>query len=152
MAETQNPRAPHPVDIHVGHRVRVRRTLNGLSQTTLAEALGLTFQQLQKYESGANRVSASRLWAISNVLDVPIAWFFAGIDDGEDRLEEIETKRETLELVRNFNHCPPELRRPFQALLHQMAKQFGRNDRPGRAPGRPRRSASGSKNRQSVPK
>ena len=65
-------RNPNPVDVHVGNRVRMRRTLLGLSQSTLADALGLTFQQVQKYEKGTNRVSASRLHQISQVLDAPV--------------------------------------------------------------------------------
>ena len=71
---------PHPVDIHVGARIRMRRPLLGMSQEKLGEALVLTFQQVQKYESGANRVSASRLHEISRILDVPIAWFFEDMD------------------------------------------------------------------------
>ncbi len=67
---------PSPVDVHVGARLRVRRTLLGMTQTSLGEAIGLTFQQLQKYETGTNRVSASRLFDLSRVLDVPIAHFF----------------------------------------------------------------------------
>ena len=67
---------PRKIDIHVGQRVRQRRVLCGLSQTELANAIGLTFQQLQKYERGMNRISASKLWQISQVLDVPVQWFF----------------------------------------------------------------------------
>ncbi|HEX6978679.1 MAG TPA: helix-turn-helix transcriptional regulator [Alphaproteobacteria bacterium] len=67
---------PDPVDIHVGSRVRLRRTLLGLSQDKLARSIGVSFQQLQKYERGTNRISASRLFALSKVLGVPIAWFF----------------------------------------------------------------------------
>ncbi len=67
---------PSPVDVHVGSRLRKRRTLLGMSQTTLAEALGLTFQQVQKYERGANRISSSRLYDLARVLDVPIRYFF----------------------------------------------------------------------------
>jgi transcriptional regulator with XRE-family HTH domain len=67
---------PDPVDIHVGSRVRLRRTLLGLSQDKLARAIGVSFQQLQKYERGTNRISASRLFALSKVLGVGIAWFF----------------------------------------------------------------------------
>ena len=63
---------PNPIDVHVGHRIRLRRTLLGLSQEKLASLLGLTFQQVQKYERGMNRVGASRLWDISKVLEVPI--------------------------------------------------------------------------------
>ncbi|HIC80951.1 MAG TPA: XRE family transcriptional regulator, partial [Kiloniellaceae bacterium] len=67
---------PNPVDVHVGGRVRLRRTLLGMSQEKLGEAIGLTFQQVQKYERGANRVGASRLFDLSRVLDVPVGFFF----------------------------------------------------------------------------
>ncbi len=67
---------PHPVDVHVGARVRIRRTLLGMSQTTLGEAIGLTFQQVQKYERGMNRIGSSRLYDLSRVLDVPVEYFF----------------------------------------------------------------------------
>lgn len=68
--------APHPIDIHVGGRVKRRRRDQGMSQTELADALGLTFQQVQKYERGANRISASKLYEIAMALNVPVAWFF----------------------------------------------------------------------------
>lgn len=67
---------PNPVDIHVGNRIRLRRTLLGISQEQLAEALGITFQQVQKYERGMNRVGASRMWDISNILEVPVGFFY----------------------------------------------------------------------------
>ena len=69
------------VDIHVGKRIRLRRTLLGLSQEQLGAALNITFQQVQKYERGANRVSASRLWDISQIIDVPIGYFFEDMSD-----------------------------------------------------------------------
>ncbi len=69
-------RKPSPVDVHVSARVRMRRALLGMTQTTLGDALGLTFQQVQKYENGTNRISASRLYDLSRVLDVPIEHFF----------------------------------------------------------------------------
>lgn len=118
---TTPKKQPNPVDVHVGRRVRIRRVLCGLSQTALADELELTFQQLQKYESGANRTSASRLWQIAKILDVPVGWFFMGIDDDEDALEEFRTKRETLELVRNIGMCPPEVQRRFRSLLATIA-------------------------------
>ncbi len=68
---------PSPVDVHVGARLRRRRTLLGMSQTKLGEAVGLTFQQVQKYERGANRISASRLYDLSGMLEVPIEYFFS---------------------------------------------------------------------------
>ena len=110
---------PNPVDIHVGSRVRLRRTLLGLSQEKLGEAIGLTFQQIQKYERGANRVGASRLYALSRVLDVPVAFFFEempaeltgkggkgvpGLAEGPQVEFSADplAKRETLELVRAY--------------------------------------------------
>jgi transcriptional regulator with XRE-family HTH domain len=71
-------KAPNPIDKHVGQRVRTRRLMLGLSQTKLADALGLTFQQVQKYEKGTNRIGASRLQQISLILQVPVAFFFEG--------------------------------------------------------------------------
>ena len=69
---------PNPIDVHVGTRIRLRRTLMGMSQERLGEALGLTFQQVQKYEKGTNRVSASRLQEMSYILQVPVPFFFEG--------------------------------------------------------------------------
>ena len=71
---------PNPIDVHVGNRIRLRRTLLGLSQEKMASLLGLTFQQVLKYERGMNRVGASRLWDIGKVLDVPIGFFYEDMD------------------------------------------------------------------------
>ncbi|MBV9997467.1 MAG: helix-turn-helix transcriptional regulator [Caulobacteraceae bacterium] len=85
---------PNPIDVHVGRRVRVRRHAVGLSQQALATQLGLTFQQVQKYERGANRISASKLFEISQILTIPVAYFFDGldaeanVDDGRNDLAE----------------------------------------------------------------
>lgn len=108
----------HPVDIHVGARVRARRTLLGMTQTDLGGAIGLTFQQVQKYERGTNRISASRLYDLSGVFDVPVEYFFEDMPPeveassptkGRGRAQELlsyepdpMTKRETLELVRAY--------------------------------------------------
>ena len=73
------PRSANPVDVHVGSRVRLRRQVMKMSQERLADQLGVTFQQVQKYERGSNRVGASRLWKMSQVLDVPIGFFFDGL-------------------------------------------------------------------------
>ena len=70
----------HPVDLHVGQLVRQRRWLLGMTQQQLAEKVGIKFQQIQKYETGANRISSSRLWDISEVMDVPVNFFFDGLD------------------------------------------------------------------------
>src|SRR5579862_3410669 len=72
---------PNPVDVHVGSRVRLRRTLLGMSQEKLGDAIGLTFQQVQKYERGANRIGASRLYDLARVLDVPVSYFFEELGD-----------------------------------------------------------------------
>lgn len=105
---------PDPIDVHVGHRVRLRRTLLGMSQVKLGGALDLTFQQIQKYEKGANRIGSSRLYKLSLVLDVPVSYFFDEMPNsdkktsgfGEDETAEFENdqilKRETLELVRGY--------------------------------------------------
>jgi transcriptional regulator with XRE-family HTH domain len=91
------------VDGYVGSRIRLKRTIQGLSQTELGTAVGVTFQQMQKYESGANRVSASKLWALSEVLDVPISYFFDGLDSastGPSPGEAAATDRYATELMR----------------------------------------------------
>src|SRR4051795_11923212 len=88
MARLQSPRrpgrpkmeTPNPIDVRVGARLRLRRNMLGLSQEKLGEAIGLTFQQVQKYERGANRIGASRLHELSRVLDVPVSFFFDDTD------------------------------------------------------------------------
>ena len=80
-------KTPHPIDIHVGARVKLRRTLLGMSQDKLGEALGLTFQQVQKYEKGVNRIGASRIFEISKILDVPIQYLFDDfIGEGDEAM------------------------------------------------------------------
>ena len=79
MTEKLGPRSPNPVDVHVGARVRLRRKILKMSQEKLGEQLGVTFQQVQKYERGANRVGASRLWKLSEVLDVPVGFVYDGL-------------------------------------------------------------------------
>lgn len=76
-------KVPNPVDVHVGSRVRLRRMLVGMSQEKLGDMLGLTFQQVQKYEKGANRIGASRLYQISQILGVPVQFFFEDVPGGE---------------------------------------------------------------------
>ncbi len=91
---------PHPVDVHVGARVRQRRTLLGMTQTDLGDALGLTFQQVQKYENGKNRISASKLFKLSQVLDVSIEYFFDHMPPVVAASPMIT--QETLKLVRSY--------------------------------------------------
>ena len=126
---------PDPVDVHVGSRLRLRRTLIGMSQEQLAAALNITFQQVQKYERGTNRISASRLYQASRTLGVPVAWFFeemteqtaaasatAAVVAGERAASDPDRRllrRETLELVRAYyGITDARLRR----RLYEMAK------------------------------
>jgi len=102
--------APDPIDIHVGRRIRIRRILLDMNQPGLAGKLGLTFQQVQKYENGSNRVSASRLTAISKVLGVPVEYFYLGLRDSgeplsaeEQRWEDRIGDTDALELVRHYD-------------------------------------------------
>ena len=129
---------PNPIDVHVGSRVRLRRTLLGLSQEKLGDALGLTFQQVQKYERGANRIGASRLFDLSRVLDVPVSFFFdemskdtsapAGLADLPQMQFEADpmAKRETLELVRAYYRIEdPMVRRRIFDLAKALANFNG---------------------------
>jgi transcriptional regulator with XRE-family HTH domain len=141
ISGTDREGRPSPIDVHVGSRIRLRRTLLGMSQERLGEALGLTFQQVQKYERGVNRVGASRLFDLSRVLDVPISFFFDDLPDslansldppmnrrvggftersegfGDDTL----SRRETLELVRAYYRITdPAVRKRVFELIKSM--------------------------------
>lgn len=133
---------PNPIDVHVGFRIRQRRTLLGMSQTKLAEAIGLTFQQVQKYERGANRVGSSRMFQIARALDVPIAYFFEEMGRGvanagrgrargrpaaEPNVDERDPlmKRETLVLVRAYYKITDER---VRRRLFDMTKALGQAD------------------------
>ena len=119
LKTNSSPRGPNPIDIHVGARVRLRRNLLGLTLETLAKAVGVTYQQLQKYERGVNRVGASRLFTLSRALEVPVAFFFdempaaakrapgrwsRGLAEAPAALLEADplSKRETTDLVRAY--------------------------------------------------
>ena len=136
------PGIPNPIDVHLGSRMRMRRIMLGMSQQKLGELLGLTFQQIQKYERGANRVGASRLWDLSRVLDVPIRYFFVDMPDevmknsprlraglSEDAPPAIEAeadpvaKRETLELARAYYRIKdPAVRKRVFDLIKAQSK------------------------------
>jgi transcriptional regulator with XRE-family HTH domain len=140
---------PNPVDVHVGSRIRLRRMLLGMSQTELGHALDLTFQQVQKYERGDNRVSASMLHKTSQVLDIPVSFFFEDLDPntlngtteaapppkrGRPRKQveaealmvggESETifRRETLEFVRYYSQLPTEVRQRLLDVVKSASK------------------------------
>lgn len=116
------------VDHFVGDRIRARRTLLGMTQEHLAAALNISYQQVQKYETGLNRVSAGRLFEIANRLDVPVSFFFEGMehtlsDDGEETREHGGKNRSTIELVRHFGEITdPSLRTAIIRLIKALAE------------------------------
>ena len=129
MSEETEGRRPNPVDLHVGGRVRMRRKLLGVSQEQLADSLGLTFQQVQKYERGANRISASKLYDAAKLLQAPVSYFFeglentdGGIDDGfAQRMTEFVSTPEGLELASLFPRLSDRrLRRRVVDLVRAM--------------------------------
>jgi transcriptional regulator with XRE-family HTH domain len=119
---------PHPVDVHVGKRVRHRRWLVGMTQQQLAEKVGIKFQQIQKYETGANRISASRLWDISEAMDVPVNFFFEGLDDQNDAVAEGQVPsdllgdKEALDLIRSYYAIPENQRRKLFDLARVLSE------------------------------
>ncbi|MEE8214488.1 MAG: helix-turn-helix domain-containing protein [Alphaproteobacteria bacterium] len=134
---------PNPVDVHVGARVRLRRTLLGMSQEKLGDAIGLTFQQVQKYERGANRIGSSRLFDLSRVLDVPIEFFFDEMPGDVAASSPAQTrgmaeepvsyeldpmaKRETLELVRAYYKITdPHVRKRLFELTKALGAAAGK--------------------------
>lgn len=117
--------AKHPVDAHVGKRIRHRRWMIGMTQQQLAEKVGIKFQQIQKYETGANRVSASRLWDIAHVMDVRIPFFFEGLESNGvavDGSDDILADREALELVRIYYAIPETQRRRLFDLARVLTQ------------------------------
>lgn len=122
----------HPVDVHVGKRIRHRRWMVGMTQQQLGEIVGIKFQQIQKYETGMNRVSASRLWDIAKALEVQISFFFEGLEDSYDNVVSADDNKamprgdlladkEALELVRSYYAIPEEQRRS----LFDLARVLG---------------------------
>jgi len=117
----------HPVDVHVGKRIRHRRWMVGMTQQQLAQRVGIKFQQIQKYETGMNRVSASRLWDIVDALDVPVSFFFEGLDSTSQQPapaglpEDILSDKEALELVRSYYAIPENQRRRLFELARVLS-------------------------------
>ncbi len=115
---------PHEVDVHVGKRVRHRRWLIGMTQQQLAESVGIKFQQIQKYETGMNRISASRLWDIAGALGVPVSYFFeglAGTSNEDPRQGDLMADKEALELVRSYYAIPEQQRRRLFDLARVLS-------------------------------
>ncbi len=120
----------HPVDVHVGKRIRHRRWLVGMTQQQLAESVGIKFQQIQKYETGMNRVSASRLWDIATSLSVPVSFFFEGLSEDAHVMEtepsaevplDILKDKEALDLIRSYYAIPETQRRRLFELARVLS-------------------------------
>jgi len=134
----QEDGAPNLIDIHVGSRIRLRRALLGMSQEKLGDALGLTFQQVQKYERGANRVGSSRLFDLSQILDVPVSFFFddmseeakanspaahiGGLNVGPNEEASLMERAETLGLVKAYYAIPDA---KVRSQVYALAKTLG---------------------------
>lgn len=118
----------HPVDVHVGKRIRHRRWIDGTTQQQLADQVGIKFQQIQKYETGMNRVSASRLWDIAHALGVEVAFFFEGIEsaviegDGTSMPRDILADKEALDLLRSYYAIPENQRRRLFDLARVLSE------------------------------
>jgi transcriptional regulator with XRE-family HTH domain len=117
----------HPVDVHVGKRVRHRRWMLGMTQQQLGERVGIKFQQVQKYETGMNRISASRLWEIAEALNTPVSYFFEDISDDSAAApsaaarDDVYASREALDLVRAYYTMPADQRRKLFDLARVMS-------------------------------
>lgn len=141
---------PNPIDIHVGNRIRLRRTLLGISQEKLASLLGLTFQQIQKYEKGVNRVGASRLWDISKILETSISFFYEDInntieqehssiegkplflkEDGVEFTSDPMQREETIELVKAYYKIPNRnaAKQLFDLIVTLSKTSYTNNDK-----------------------
>ncbi len=118
----------HPVDVHVGKRIRHRRWVNGTTQQQLADQVGIKFQQIQKYETGMNRVSASRLWDIARALNVDVSFFFEGIEgemisvDVNGMPSDILSDKEALDLLRSYYAIPENQRRRLFDLARVLSE------------------------------
>ncbi len=114
----------HPVDAHVGKRIRHRRWMLGMTQQQLADRVGIKFQQIQKYETGMNRVSASRLYDIAGVLEVPVAFFFEGLEGGRPSPTAADylCDKEAMELVRAYYAIPEAQRRRLFDLARVLSE------------------------------
>lgn len=120
---------PHRVDVHVGQKIRQRRWLTGMTQQRLAELVGIKFQQIQKYETGANRVSASRLWDIADALGVNVSFFFDGLKEEKEEVSDkaknvpvdVMGDKEAMDLIRSYYAIPEDQRRRLFELARVLS-------------------------------
>jgi len=136
-APKPSPRAADPIDVHIGRRLRLRRTVLGMRQDELARSVGITFQQLQKYETGENRVSASRLFQLAETLDTTVGWFYGDLQRGENsadsasgELEELLTRRDGRSLLREYGKInDPAMRKRVVEIVRLIAAGQGEKDK-----------------------
>ena len=114
---------PDPIDVHVGKRIREHRLSLGMSLAKLGDSIGLTFQQIQKYERGANRLSASKLWAIAHLFEVPIEWFFEGLKGAGKGKVDVMAQEEARQLARYYAACPADVRKSLNYLIRATAER-----------------------------
>lgn len=137
----KNKKRPNPIDVHVGSRIRLRRNMLGISQEKLGDSLGITFQQIQKYEKGTNRVGASRLQAIASILNAPVSFFFEGApgedgspnpglaEEGSAYVTDFLNSSEGIQLNRAFIKInDPKVRRKVLDLVKALAADQTGND------------------------
>jgi transcriptional regulator with XRE-family HTH domain len=115
----RRPTISHPVDAHVGQRIRQERLLAGLSQSELADQIGVRFQQMQKYESAANRISASRLWLVARYLGIPVFSLFPSID-GDEAAQQLQVEPEDLALLRQIKKLSDARRTAVMGLVEEL--------------------------------
>ena len=113
---------PDPIDVHVGKQMRLFRTLKGMSQERLASELGVTFQQIQKYERGTNRVSASMLYRAAQALQVPVSGFFEGLEGPRHELPAQAIDRFSVAMFADLDELPEQVRDTIRALIRSVAK------------------------------
>ncbi|MDD9919440.1 MAG: helix-turn-helix transcriptional regulator, partial [Alphaproteobacteria bacterium] len=117
-------KSPHPIDIHVGQRLKQQRKLQNISQKSLAKQLGITFQQIQKYENATNRISASKLYKLSQILKTPIQCFFENYQKSPqftEKLSELTTKE--LNFIKNFRQLNPAQQQALTNLINKLTNE-----------------------------
>jgi len=122
---------PHPIDIHVGRRLRSRRIMLGISQQEIGDQVSITFQQIQKYECGKNRIGSSRLWEFSQILGVNIGYFYEEIEGAENTPEiNLELTKEVLTLVRSYNGITNrKLQKKLLSLIRSLSSSPANDDK-----------------------
>ncbi len=124
---------PDPIDIHVGERLKLQRMLKGLSQEELGNALGVTFQQIQKYEKGSNRISASALWKLAKKLNAPVMFFFSNLEGNCARVQSLIDEGAgpaDIRFMQDYLSMPEKVRCRAREFMRALADAYGEQDAP----------------------